>query len=328
MPKAETVSPVPGRSGAGQIVMPLMDQRRLDASSESIDTRRGDIETSLIPAVNVACVPQRSPLRYPGGKTWLVPHIRAWLGTDPRHARRLVEPFVGGGIVSLTAVMEGLVERCMMVELDPDVAAFWKAVLHRGPELRNLILDFRPTRENVLALTASEPGDVLERGFRALVLNRTRRGGILAPGASLARAGEGGKGVASRWYPRTITDRIRAIEGVAHRIEFQAGDGITALERVLSHDCERTAVFIDPPYTAEGKKAGRRLYRHHQLDHKRVFELLAKSVAPFLMTYDRSPEILRLVKAHGFHAVQVVMKTTHHTLLPELVITRTPVFAP
>src|SRR5260370_34987117 len=29
--------------------------------------------------VNVASVPQRSPFRYPGGKTWLVPHVRRWL---------------------------------------------------------------------------------------------------------------------------------------------------------------------------------------------------------------------------------------------------------
>ena len=40
----------------------------------------GDAPFSSIPAVNVAEVPQRSPLRYPGGKTWLIPHIRAWLG--------------------------------------------------------------------------------------------------------------------------------------------------------------------------------------------------------------------------------------------------------
>jgi DNA adenine methylase len=26
--------------------------------------------------VNVASVPQRSPFRYPGGKTWLVPIVR------------------------------------------------------------------------------------------------------------------------------------------------------------------------------------------------------------------------------------------------------------
>jgi len=29
--------------------------------------------------VNVASVPLRSPFRYPGGKTWLVPQLRSWL---------------------------------------------------------------------------------------------------------------------------------------------------------------------------------------------------------------------------------------------------------
>jgi hypothetical protein len=29
--------------------------------------------------VNVASVPQRSPFRYAGGKTWLIPKIQQWL---------------------------------------------------------------------------------------------------------------------------------------------------------------------------------------------------------------------------------------------------------
>jgi DNA adenine methylase len=29
--------------------------------------------------VNVASVAQRSPFRYPGGKTWLIPTVRKWL---------------------------------------------------------------------------------------------------------------------------------------------------------------------------------------------------------------------------------------------------------
>ena len=81
-------------------------------------------EVSSIPAVNVATVPQRSPLRYPGGKTWLIPHIRAWLAPMEPRPKLLVEPFCGGATVSLTGVFERLIERCLMVELDRDVAAF------------------------------------------------------------------------------------------------------------------------------------------------------------------------------------------------------------
>ena len=93
---------------------------------------------SRFAAVNVSTVPQRSPLRYPGGKTWLVPHIREWLVTT--RPKVLIEPFSGGGIVSLTAVMEKLVERAVMVEIDHDVAAFWHAALGDGARLSEKIL--------------------------------------------------------------------------------------------------------------------------------------------------------------------------------------------
>ena len=280
------------------------------------------IPVSPIPAVNVASVPQRSPLRYPGGKTWLIPHIRYWLkGIEPR-PKLLVEPFAGGGIVSLTAVMEGLVDRCLMVELDRDVAAFWHAALRHGPELCEMVQDFEPTREAVDALSRQAPETVLEHGFRTLVLNRTRRGGILAPGASLSRYGESGKGVASRWYPETLADRLSAIADNAHRIEFNEGDGMALLEDMPAG----AVLFVDPPYTAGGKRAGQRLYAHSRINHARLFALLADTKADFLVTYDRSDEIEGLARKHGFRAVQVEMKNTHHARISELVITQRPVF--
>jgi len=52
------------------------------------------IPASRLPVVNVATVPQRSPLRYPGGKTWLIPHIRHWLKST--RSEILIEPFAGG----------------------------------------------------------------------------------------------------------------------------------------------------------------------------------------------------------------------------------------
>ena len=280
--------------------------------------------TSRIAAVNVASVPQRSPLRYPGGKTWLIPHLRAWLmGVTPR-PKLLVEPFCGGAIVSLTAVMEGLVERALLAELDGDVAAFWRAALLHGPELCARIADFEPSRDAVNALAGEQPSSVVERGFRTLVLNRTRRGGILAPGASLSRIGENGKGVASRWYPRTIAARIRKITDAADRIAFRETDGMKLIETLGGTG--DAVWFVDPPYTAGGKRAGKRLYLHHTIDHQRLFALLAESGANFLMTYDRAPEIVALVERHRFSAVEVTMKNTHHAHLPELVITREPLF--
>lgn len=70
--------------------------------------------------VNVASLPQRSPFRYPGGKTWLVPYIRAWLKSLSRPPDTLIEPFAGGGIVSLTVGFENLAERVEMIELDDE----------------------------------------------------------------------------------------------------------------------------------------------------------------------------------------------------------------
>ncbi len=280
------------------------------------------IPVSPIPAVNVASVPQRSPLRYPGGKTWLIPHIRHWLkGIEPR-PKLLVEPFAGGGIVSLTAVMEGLVDRCLMVELDRDVAAFWQAALRHGPELCEKVQHFQPTRETVEALSRQTPRNVLEHGFRTLVLNRTRRGGILAPGASLSRNGEGGKGIASRWYPKTLVRRLVNIAGHAECIEFRNGDGMAVLESPP----DSAVLFVDPPYSAGGKRAGRRLYAQNDIEHARLFALVADTSADFLMTYDRSNLIEGFVRNYGFHAVEVLMKNTHNSRVAELLISSRSVF--
>lgn len=279
---------------------------------------------SKILAVNVAQVPQRSPLRYPGGKTWLVPHIREWLRvTSPRI---LIEPFAGGGIVSLTAVMENLVQRSIMIEIDRDVAAFWHAALRFGPTLADQVRHFEPTMERVRKVEQGETRSLIEHGFRTLVLNRTRNSGILAPGASFTKSGENGRGILSRWYPDTLAARLVSITGHADRITFCEADGEQLLMPLLLGWGSKAAVFIDPPYTAGGKKAGGRLYAHHAIDHSRLFTILARRKSNFLMTYDHSEEIICLIRQHRFHAVAVKMKTAHHEHLDELVITRKEMF--
>ena len=185
-----------------------------------------DVPVSPIPAVNVASVPQRSPLRYPGGKTWLIPHVRFWLQRCGGSVPLLIEPFVGGGVISLTAVMEGYARSCLMTEIDRDVAAFWHAALASGPDLARRITQFTPTRAAVRALVEAPIDTVEDHGFRTFVLNRVRRGGILANGASFSRVGENGRGIASRWYPETLSKRILAIHEFSDRIQFAESDGV------------------------------------------------------------------------------------------------------
>ena len=273
---------------------------------------------SPYPAANVSTIPQRSLLRYPGGKTWLVPHIRAWLSKTKPDI--LLDPFAGGGITPLTAVMEGLVKRCVMVELDRDVAAFWLDALRKADFMIQKISGFRPTRENVAEIERQSTN-----GFRTLVLNRTRNSGILAQGASFVKSGENGKGIASRWYPDTLVRRLRAIARYSDKISFIEGDGMQVLEH-SDYRASKVAAFIDPPYTAGGKRAGARLYTRNKVDHSRLFDILARSDMDFLMTYDCSPEIVELVQKHKFFAVSVRMKNAHHNKVDELVITRGMLF--
>lgn len=281
---------------------------------------------SRIPGVNVATVPQRSPLRYPGGKTWLIPHIREWLSRSKAHV--LVEPFVGGGIVSLTAVMESLVDEAVMIERDHDVAALWKAALQDRDALIRRIQQFTPTREGVEDLERASVRNVADHAFRTLVLNRTKRAGILAPGASFLESGEDAKGIGSRWYPDTLVKRLQAIGKHAKRIAFYEGDCMPILEPLLQGWGQKAAVFVDPPYTGKGgKRAGSRLYAHCTVDHARLFEILDRSHSNFLMTYDGAQEIIDLIRKHGFHAVRVEMKNAHSSRLSELVITRERLFS-
>ncbi len=99
----------------------------------------------------MASVPQRSPFRYPGGKTWLVPRVRQWLRAQPTRPGLLLEPFAGGGIVSLTAAFERLANRVHMVELDPQVAAVWQTILSEDAAwLGEAIVNFSLTPDNAM----------------------------------------------------------------------------------------------------------------------------------------------------------------------------------
>lgn len=271
--------------------------------------------------VNVASVPQRSPFRYPGGKTWLVPLFRRWMFSLSKEPKLLVEPFAGGAIIGLTAAFEYLADEVLLVELDRQIAAVWNTILGGNARwLAKRIIDFDLTHQTAKVELSKTPKSERELAFQTIIKNRTQHGGILAQGAGVLKHGENGKGILSRWYPQTIAKRIVNIELVKNRLRFMQGD---AFDVIAEHQKDRDVVFfIDPPYTAGGKRAGSRLYTHFEIDHEKLFYQCEKLQGDFLMTYDNAEEVHLLAERHGFKTKVVPMKNTHHVEMTELLVSR------
>ena len=116
----------------------------------------------------------------------------------------------------------------------------------------------------------------------------------------------------------SVCDRLAEIGQNSARVVFCEGDGLAVLSAVTG--MPRTVVFADPPYTAGGRRGGRRLYNHAQVDPR------AAASCDFVLTYDPAPEIVALIDEYSFTACRVTAITAYHSWAPELVITRQPVF--
>lgn len=264
--------------------------------------------------INVASVPQRSPFRYPGGKTWLVPTARKWFA-QAELGSHLIEPFAGGGIISLTAAAEHYFENVTMIELDSDMAAAWQTILSDDCKwLTSQIAKFNVTAENVNSVITHSSDGVKEMAFSTIVRNRTNHGGILAKGSGLIKTGENGKGLGSRWYPGTLIKRITEVNQMRERVTFIHGDAFEYMEKFVN-DTD-AFFFIDPPYTI----AGRRLYNHFEVDHHRIFEIASQMKGHFLLTYDDTPEVREWAEEFDLPYVTIPMQTTHLVTKEELLI--------
>jgi DNA adenine methylase len=308
------------------MVIPSMPEVVLDGLAQPGHDAQSAEDNELKPA-NVSSVPNHSPFRYPGGKTWLIPYVRKWLGARPGAFSELVEPFAGGASVALTAAFDGLVEHVTLVERDEAVAAVWQTMLSAtGNEFAERVANFEPNTTNVQAVIGENDATLEGLAFRTLVRNRVNRAGILASRAGrlnrgeklVTKGGEAYKGLLSRWYPLTLRNRILAIWEIRDRITFIAGDGMAVLERWI--DRSDVAFFIDPPYSFAGSRAGTRLYNYFDLDHEELFRLVSRLSGDVLMTYNNVGDVKDLAALHALHTSAISMKTAHHRKVDELLI--------
>jgi DNA adenine methylase len=245
----------------------------------------------------------------------LIPQVRKWIFQERKPVSDLVEPFAGGGIVSLTAAFEQLAQHITMVEKDSEIAAVWKVILNgKNHWLANKVVTYKLTKENIQKDLDNPDKQTQDVAFCTILRNRISHGGILAKGSGFIKNGEAGKGIASRWYPKTLQERILAVNSIKHKIDFIEGDAFDVLEQHKNNP--NAYFFIDPPYTI----AGRRLYNCHEIDHEKLFFLVSRIKGKYMLTYDHTEEILQLARRFSLPSRTIPMKTTHHLEKEELII--------
>jgi len=249
---------------------------------------RSYINARILPAVAAAHPPAaqhpRPPLKWAGGKRWLVPHVRKlWLGHDHR---RLVEPFCGGLAVAL-----GLAPgRALLNDLNPHVVNFYRHV-RRGLvvslPMENARDAYYAYRQLFNALLAAGRGHTAEAASLFYYLNRTgynglcrfnSRGEFNVPFGSFARIA----------YVRDFS----AYRTVFSRWEFSSVD-FEAL-RLKAGDF----VYADPPYDVPFTQYARARFTWD--DQVRAAEWLARHEGPVVLSNQATPRVLALYRRLGY----------------------------
>jgi len=224
------------------------------------------------------------PLKWAGGKRWLVPLLRGWWA---RHKhRRLVEPLCGGLGVAL-----GLrPERALLNDINPHSVNFYRW-LQRGllieRAMENDEARYYEARALFNGLVAEGRADTEEAAALFYYLNRTGYNGLCRFN------GSGGYNVPFGSYKRiNYTWDFTEYAPVLSTWSFECGD----FERlVLSED---DFVYADPPYDVEFTRYSKEGFTWE--DQVRLAQWLARHNGPVVASNQATPRILSLYRSLGF----------------------------
>jgi DNA adenine methylase len=203
--------------------------------------------------------------------------------------RVYVEPFAGGAGAALRLLYEEQVDRIVLNDLNPGIAAFWRAVFYHTAELVERVhtceLSIDAWHGYRQQYRSGEGLDV-ELGFATLYLNRTNRSGILEAGpiGGLQQAGRWKLDV--RFNRQDLATRIKLLGAYRDRVEVHQQD---ALELLAALDTRDALLYVDPPYLLQGDE----LYMNtlDWTDHQRLGELLRRKHRRWMLTYDVDPRV-------------------------------------
>lgn len=225
----------------------------------------------------------RGPLRFPGGKTRVVPKIFPLIPTFGEYR----EPMVGGGSVFLT-LKKKYPERSFWInDFNHDLFSFWNACKEVPETLVNEAIRikrqdkpgkdiFREWRVTNIELTD------FERGLRFYLLNRIAFSGLVDTG-----------GYSEASYNKRFTEK--STQSIIQTSKLLKDVKITnsSYELLLREPGDEVFIYLDPPYigNTESKLYGKKGELHMLFNHRRLREELKRCPYNWLLTYDDTTEL-------------------------------------
>ena len=177
-----------------------------------------------------------SPLRYPGGKARPRPYFARLLASQSIDIETYCEPYAGGAGAGLFLLTEGHVDRLLINDLNPGVAAFWRACLTQSDAFirpaRQCRVDLDKWHTQRAIYTTPAGRDDLELGFATYFLNRTNRSGILSarPIGGLEQTGRWK--IDARFNKPDLIARINALAATPTRSTSGSNQQLTSFLRL------------------------------------------------------------------------------------------------
>jgi DNA adenine methylase len=235
-----------------------------------------------------------SPLRYPGGKTCLVPLFEKVIKDNSLSDITYVEPYAGGAGAALALLYSGKVGRIVINDLDPAVHAFWKSATESSDAF---IAKMHSTPVNIKEwkrqrkIYQDKNAKTFDRGFATFYLNRTNVSGIMGGGPIGGLNQEGKYKINARFNKKTLAKRLEQLATYTDRISVTNKDGVGLIKNYLGR--KDTFIYLDPPYFEKGSSLYMNSYKGS--DHGKLADVLNDNPDSFwLLTYDNKRQIKSL----------------------------------
>lgn len=234
-----------------------------------------------------------TPLRYPGGKSQLIPFVIELLKENNLFYGEYAEPFAGGAGIAMKLLLDGYVDRIYLNDIDPAIYSFWRSVLHHTNELCELIEQTEITieewhKQRQIYAERDFTKDI-KLGFATLFLNRTNRSGIIKAGVIGGLNQDGNYKLDCRFSKSDLIRKILRIASYRKQIKLSRLDAVNFVNKVIPNTGATTLVNLDPPYFRKGQELYTNFYRPN--DHAKLAKAVGAIKKHWMMTYDDTPEI-------------------------------------